>query len=207
MRRPERGWLVLAGVVWLVGMAGGIAALSRYALTPGEAHAAPRHWPEDVRVPRTEGRPTLVMLAHPRCACTRASVGELAVLMARARGRVDAFVLFLKPEATGTEWEEGELWRAASAIPGVTVLKDAGGEQARRFGAATSGHVLLYDAGGRLRFSGGITLARGHAGDNPGRDVVEAWVREGEEQDGEARSAVYGCALEAPLAARAGVTP
>lgn len=208
-RRRKRGGWILGGLVWLLGVTGGMAALGRYAATPGSTGeaGAPARWPSDARLPRQEGRPTLVMLAHPRCPCTRASVSELAVLMARAGGRLDAFVLFLRPEGAGSDWEGGGLWRAAAAIPGVTVLRDEGGEQARRFGAATSGHALLYDAAGRLRFSGGITLARGHAGDNPGRAAVEALVREGEEQDGAARTAVYGCALEDPHTARAGVTP
>ena len=49
------------------------------------------------------------------------------------------------------------------------MLRDDDGAEARRFGAETSGQTLLYDARGALAFSGGITGARGHAGDNAGR--------------------------------------
>lgn len=139
------------------------------------------------------------MLAHPLCPCTRASLGELSLVMAKAQGRLDAFVLFLKPEGTGKDWEQGELWRAAAAIPGVTVLRDEGGAQAERFGAVTSGQVLFYDAGGTLRFSGGITAARGHAGDNAGRAAVEALLgADAPPREGMAGHAVFGCALDDP---------
>ncbi|AKQ69624.1 hypothetical protein A176_006536 [Myxococcus hansupus] len=194
----KRGWLVLTGVLWLGGVTVGSLAMARYALTPGESLEPPSRWPTGIEVPRVEGRPTLVMLAHPMCPCTRASIGELSLVMAKAKGRLDAFVLFLKPEGTGQAWEEGELWRAAGAIPGVTVLRDAGGAQSERFGAVTSGHVLFYDAGGTLRFQGGITSARGHAGDNVGRAAVEALLAAEDAGAERTAHAVYGCELTSP---------
>jgi hypothetical protein len=41
---------------------------------------------------------------------------------------------------------------------------------------ATSGQAFLYDAWGHLLFSGGITAARGHIGDNMGRRSVASLV-------------------------------
>ena len=41
----------------------------------------------------------------------------------------------------------------------------------------TSGQVVVYDAKGALLFSGGITAARGHMGDNAGRDRITALLR------------------------------
>jgi hypothetical protein len=196
MRGPStRGWLLLAGALWLGGIVTGIVALARYSLTPGTSHAAVEAWPEGARLPRKAGRPVLVMLAHPKCVCTRASLTELAELMAHVQGRVDAFVLFLHPEGLADGWEQGELWHLAERIPGVTVLSDPGGAEAKRFGAATSGHVVLYGADGRLRFSGGITVARGHVGDSAGREALEHVLKEGGEGGD---TPVYGCALEDP---------
>ncbi len=43
-------------------------------------------------------------------------------------------------------------------------------------GSSTSGQVLLYDPSGRLAFSGGITAARGHVGDNAGSDAIVGLV-------------------------------
>jgi hypothetical protein len=103
-------------------------------------------------------------------------MAELAQLMARLQGKVYAYVLFLRPESTGAEWEDTDLRRSAARIPGVKVLTDIDGIEARRFGAETSGHSLLFDRGGHLLFSGGITESRGHAGDNVGERAIEALV-------------------------------
>ncbi|GMU05168.1 RedB protein [Corallococcus caeni] len=196
MKAPStRGWLMLAGALWLGGIGTGVVALARYSVTPGATPVTAATWPEETRLSRQAGRPVLVMLAHPKCTCTRASLAELAEVMAHAGGRAEAYVLFLRPEGLEDGWEQGDLWRTAASIPGVTVLSDPDGLEAKRFGATTSGHVVLYGADGRLRFSGGITVARGHVGDSPGREALERVLREDGEGGG---TPVYGCALEAP---------
>ena len=68
--------------------------------------------------------------------------------------------------------------------------------EARLFEARTSGHVVLYDAGGRLLFSGGITRARGHVGDNYGRQQVSSLLRNHTVRV--ADGPVFGCPLEDP---------
>src|SRR5436190_18671355 len=88
-------WIV-SGVVWLCGAAAGLAALADYANRPGTAANAPARWPSSSRIDRDPIRPTLVMLVHPQCDCSRASVAELAELMARAHQRPKTFVLFMK---------------------------------------------------------------------------------------------------------------
>ena len=184
---------VLLGITWAVAIALGLRTLLAYESTPGTIGAVPGQWPATSRIERLTKSPTLVMLAHPRCPCTRASVAELAALMARMRGKVDAFVLFLKPRQSGTHWEDTELRRTAAAIPGVTVLSDVDGVEARRFGAETSGHTLLFDRDGRLLFSGGITEFRGHLGDNTGVCAIESLVNG--RAPVRAATSVFGCAL------------
>jgi hypothetical protein len=133
------------------------------------------------------------MLAHPHCPCTRASIGELALLMAHSQGRVTAYVLFLKPAGFSDDWEKTDLWHSAASIPGVKVMIDDGGAEARRFHAATSGQTMLYDAEGRLLFSGGITGSRGHAGDNAGRSAIVSLLNTGAAE--RAETFVFGCRL------------
>ena len=58
-------------------------------------------WPESSRLRRVSDKHHLVMFAHPRCPCTRASIGELALIMARVHGRLTADVLFVKPRELG----------------------------------------------------------------------------------------------------------
>jgi hypothetical protein len=181
------------GVVWLAAVSAGLAWLAAYDNGPGVAAHPPAQWPADSRIARDRTRPTLVMLAHPRCVCTRASVGELAELMARALQPPKAYVVFIKPAGTGNDWDDTDLWRSAANIPGVTVLRDDDGQEVRRFGAETSGSTMLYDQNGHLIFSGGTTGSRGHPGDNVGRASIVALLnREGARQS---TSAVFGCSL------------
>ena len=55
-------------------------------------------------------------MAHPHCPCTRATLGELAVLMARVQKRVNAVVVFVVPNGVPEKWEETDLWRNAAQI-------------------------------------------------------------------------------------------
>lgn len=189
------GWLALIPL-WLVVVLAGIVALVRYSLGPGRSADAPTRWPAASHALRHAGQPTLVMIAHPRCACTRASLSELEILMTRCSGKVAATVIFVRPRGTSPEWNDTDLRHTAESIPGVTVLPDTGGREAALFGAATSGQVLLYDASGRLQFSGGITPGRGHAGDNAGRSAVEDYIAAG--RTDRPATPVFGCDLFEP---------
>jgi hypothetical protein len=193
MKWRERLLWGVFGALWLGGLAAGAKLLWSFKTTPGAAAAAQAEWPAASRLPRHASRATLVMMAHPRCACTRASLGELAVLMQRLRGRVSAHVVFVRPAGTPEGWEETDTWRAARGIPGVAVWRDEGGVEAARFAARTSGQVLLYDPAGHRVFSGGITPIRGHRGESTGQERIVSWVKTGR-ADG-ATSRVFGCAL------------
>ena len=165
---------MLLSVIWLGAAVAGTRFLLVYDFTPGREGTgkAPSHWPAASEIPHAAALPTLVMFAHPKCPCTRASMGELALLMAHCQGLVDARVVFFQPEGSGEDWSRTDLWRTAAAIPGVTVQADEGGAEATRFHATTSGQTILYDARGDLLFNGGITDGRGHSGDNAGRSAI-----------------------------------
>lgn len=142
------------------------------------------------------------MLVHPRCPCSAASLEELDRVMARAGDRVAAQVVVVTPPGLATNEHDADLPRRAAAIRGVTVVHDANGVEADRFGVATSGQTLLYAADGRLLFAGGLTPSRGHEGDNAGRDAVLASLFTPGAVDDAASptTPVYGCPLE-PAAA------
>jgi hypothetical protein len=184
----------LVGATWMAALGFGARTLFKYETTPGRVGLVSSNWPAASIVPRQTDKPTLLMIVHPHCPCTRASVGELAQVMAHAVGKVNAFVLFVKPRDAGADWDDTDLRRSAAAIPGVTVLTDENGTEAARFGAETSGHTLVFDREGTLVFSGGITASRGHAGGNPGeRAVLAALSRETMTYS---RTPVFGCALQ-----------
>jgi hypothetical protein len=188
-----RVWVPVLGAIWLATAATGLWVLWTYDNTPGEAARAPDAWPAVATLARATDRPTLVMLAHPQCTCTRASLGELAEAIARARTQPKTFVLFMTPARMAEGWERTDLWRTAAALPGVTVVRDVDGRVAREFGTVTSGQTLLYDAHGALIFSGGVTGARAHAGDNAGRRSLVALLNQQPAVTSTTR--VFGCPL------------
>jgi hypothetical protein len=183
----------LLGVTWIAAVAFGLSFLLRYESTPGRVGVVGASWPATSSIQRSGPNATLVMLAHPHCPCTRASIGELAQIVADTQGKLNAYVLFTKPQGAGADWDDTELRRSAAAIPGVMVVTDADGSEARRFGAETSGHTLLFDPNGALLFSGGITASRGHAGRNAGESAIIAAVN-GQRTD-PMSTPVFGCSL------------
>jgi hypothetical protein len=188
--------LALTLLVWCGMTAFGFWRLWEYETTPGAVRPSPRCWPAGASVPLDPSRPTLVLLAHPRCPCTQAGLDELERLLARCQGLVTVHVLVYKPGRSPAGWEQTRLWRRAAAIPGVTVRPDEDGAEAYRFGAATSGTALLYDSGGRLLFRGGLTNTRGHAGDSVGCQAIRALLAG--KPAPTAETPVYGCPLGQP---------
>jgi hypothetical protein len=195
---PGRSRLVWAfAALWIIAVVAGLTVLWAWENTPGAAGDAPAQWPAASGLSRAADAPTLVLFAHPQCSCTRASLGEFAEILARATTRPRTYVVFLKPAGFGVDWEKTDLWRAATNLPGVIVLRDDEGLEATRFGVITSGQTMLYDQSGALIFSGGITGARGHAGDNAGRASLVSLLNQGKTDL--SSTSVFGCPLFAFL--------
>jgi hypothetical protein len=167
-----------------------------YERAAGSTGQTPPHWPADTGLSLDANRATLVMFAHPKCPCTRASVGELNRLLAQCPGRVATHVLFFAPEHGASDWAQSDLWKSVAAIPGVAVEIDRDGKRAQRFGAETSGHVVLYNSRGELLFEGGITAGRGHAGDNAGANSIVSLLLANETSA--PQTPVFGCSLLNP---------
>src|SRR5260221_1265704 len=130
----------------------------------------------------------MLVFAAPRCPCTRATIHELDRLLVRIGDRADVSVIFSGPDG-------GDARDAARAIRGVRVVDDPSRAQSRRFGARTSGEVLLYGADGALLFAGGITPSRGHEGDSAGAARIEELLTRTNVAETPANAAVFGCAL------------
>jgi hypothetical protein len=186
--------VLLAGVaIWGIVVGIGVWVVHAYEWTPGRQGDPQPQWPAGSRLRLDGRRATLVMFAHPRCPCTRASVTELAEITAQARDAVAVTVLFFRSHKDARAWAETNAWRRAEAIAGVRVLDDPDGEESARFGAETSGSVLLYDKAGHLIFSGGITTGRGLTGPNPGRDAILALLSG--RSTSRIQTPVFGCSL------------
>jgi hypothetical protein len=179
---------------WLGASSWGTWRLAKYSLTDGPTGPAPARWPADTAVRRQAGGFTIVVALHPECSCSEATLEELDSIIAHSSGRVRAELLFVQLP-TLEPVEDSALWQQAGRIVGVHATKDAAGVEARRFGARTSGETRLYAPDGALWFHGGITAARGHAGDNPGQAAIVSLVAGTKSPHPAIATPVFGCAL------------
>jgi hypothetical protein len=187
--------LRLAAVAWLGGLLGGMTAFASYKGTPGPEGEPPLRWPTASSIALDAERPTLLMFAHPKCPCTRASLSELNLVLNKYAAQVAASVVFAEP-VDDRSWRVGSAWDQARALPGARVLDDLGEVEAARFGAKVSGYVLLYSRAGELLYAGGVTGSRGHEGANLGRTRLETIIR-GEAAD-RPNAPTFGCELSDP---------
>jgi hypothetical protein len=193
MMMRSRPISVVVCLLWLVLVGVGFALVMRYENTPGQTGEIPGQWPAGTALQLGAHEPTLILFAHPRCPCTRATMEELNRLLAQTKTKASIQACFFQPASFSGDWSQSDLWRSAEAMPGLETKADIDGQEARRFGAETSGTVLLYDERGRLLFKGGITGGRGHVGDNAGKSAV---ARRLEDPSLAFQGApVYGCSL------------
>ena len=183
-------------VLWGVTSCLGFVLLAAYHGKPGRVGSSPESWPSGSQVPLDKSVPTLLIFIHPRCPCSSASLAELARVAARCRGRFAAHLLSFRPEGHDEAWGPDRAGTEPST-PGLARWVDVGGRDAVRFGVETSGHVLLFDPSGRRLFSGGITISRGHQGDNPVLDGLISTILG--EPSGPRTSPVFGCPVLAPV--------
>jgi hypothetical protein len=192
--RISQRWLTVALAVWVAALAAGFFALWRYKATAAVSETGPpARWPAESAFKLSPDRATLILFAHPKCGCTHATVTELARLLGRTDGMIDARVAVVRPAEVPPDWDDTELVSRASAIPGVRVGRDEGGIEAARFGVRASGHVVVYDRSGRRLFSGGLTSSRGHEGESFGSQRIFSLLTTGVADRADAP--VFGCAL------------
>lgn len=186
--------VVLGSALWLAATGGVLLRSAARDAAPGEVGAAPDRWPATTRLPRRAGVATVVLALHPACPCSRASLDELEGVLARAATPLTALILVVRPAGLEAPAEEAAAVARVRAIPGAVAVVDEGGVEARRLGARTSGHVLVFDGEGRLTYTGGITAGRGLRGDGPARQAVAAAL--GSASASTPSCPVYGCPLE-----------
>jgi hypothetical protein len=185
--------LWLSGALWCATVVMGFVGLAAYANCAGEPGERGSHWPAETAIPFDRGRPNLLLFLHPRCPCSRATLAELEKILASQQKSVAIHVLMFRPEGAADSWTRTGLWDQAQALPDVHVWTDVGAIEAKRFGAATSGLVLVYNASAKLVFQGGITPSRGHVGDNAGGTVVSSLIAGS--TSSQFCSPVFGCPL------------
>jgi len=157
--------------------------------SPGAAGPTPLVWPDDAHLALDHAAPTVLLFAHPKCPCTRATIRQLASLPPAARPRV---TLVLSGPAVDPD-ASAPLADLARETLRADVVLDRSGEEARRFGAVTSGHVIAYSASRRLLFAGGVTPGRGHQGPTDALSALRDALERGVPAPGS--STVFGCPI------------
>lgn len=151
-------WAVLLLCLWSVLVGSLLLWLGYYSMQEGD---------RGVVVREVENQPGLVahFFLHPQCPCSAASVEELDRLITRLGGKSDLHLIahVFEPANASHDWAASAMVARLRRMPGMQVRMDPLGKQGETLGVKSSGHLLIY-RDGLLRFSGGITAMRGHAG-------------------------------------------
>ena len=186
--------VMLLGIVvsWIGAMAWGFTALTSYGNVPGAIGAVPTRWPVDSALAAPAGKAVLVLAVHPMCPCSKATVAELRELMQQCGDAVVVDALVSLPPSAEPSWRSGPVAQGLQSIPGVAITFDDGREL-KRFGALTSGQVMIYSPAGQRVYVGGITGSRGQQGDNAGQSAALAAIRQRASM--QRTYPVFGCGL------------
>lgn len=192
--------LLFFTVAWLVACSASSVLVMSRDFQPGPVGPSLSTWPAETALVRSDQKTTVAVFLHPKCMCTRATVTQLMrTLETHPQVNVQV-VIFVPPNQIGAErkeWEESKYVNLLrTAVPPISIVFDPGGKEAQRFGALTSGTVLVYNSQGHEIFRGGITNRRGGEENNPGLQRFARVLAGGEAlQDPVRSSPVFGCAL------------
>ncbi len=192
--RIKKPLLTLGIALWLGAAAWGTKLLTEYSFAAGASGHPAETWPASAGISRADGIATLVLALHPECACSRATLDELGVILTETTPRLRAVIVFTDPDPAHPAGASS-LFKTVQAMPGVTVVRDRDGEILKKFNFLTSGETRLYNPDGTLLFKGGITPSRGHPGENPGRSRIISAARNPEASASAFSTPVFGCAL------------
>ena len=186
-------------VLWAVTIVAAFGFLAAYDQAPGPSPKSVSKLPANFDLPAKPGSHVLLMFLHPKCVCSQASVGELEKILSHAPDSVEVCLYFYKPAGKPDEWTRTGLYETARRN-GWTIRVDEDGAIARRLGAETSGHVLIFDSARNLSFSGGVTASRGHWGDNESARAASGALLE--TANSASTRPVFGCEILGETPAR-----
>jgi hypothetical protein len=188
----KRSALLLTLAIWASLIAVGCWWSVSYAFTSGQLAEAPTIWPSHSLTLKRGGF-TMVVFLHPRCKCSVATMEQIEKIVSAHPRKLFTYFIFTVRGGAEKSWMESDLLQRARRVENAEVLLDSRGLYAAEFGAYTSGEAILYGKNGKRRFYGGVTISRGHSGESPGTEAIEA-ILEGYD-DSESVPPVFGCSL------------
>lgn len=186
---------ILPWAIWVGLLGAGSLGLASYGGAPGEVGTTPDRWPAEL-LPKSAAGSTIVLMLHPRCSCSLATLTEFERLLGSVQTSALTHAVFFVPEGADESWAQGALWDRVAAMGDTTPHADSGGAIAEAFGGLTSGHIAIYGDDGRLRFSGGLTSSRGHEGLSDGGVLAREALGGVARSSAPAGSHVYGCPIQ-----------
>ncbi|TWT89892.1 hypothetical protein Mal64_02740 [Pseudobythopirellula maris] len=184
--------------LWAVALGWQYQVMLAYGYAAEAADAYAKAWRPHSAIALDASRQTLLFFVHPKCPCTRASVAELRKVLAGSDSPPAVRVIATIPREISPSdeaWRNTPTRRDLLALPGAEVFEDVGGVEASRFGVSTSGAVLLFSPEGTRLFGGGVTLSRGHEGDNIGAKWLGKAIAHDARYPVSHTAPVFGCRL------------
>lgn len=194
----KRNWVIFGALGWLFTLTAGVCLVFKYDSIPGLTATSGSSWPANSTIAHSTTNNTLVMLLHPKCPCSRASLQQVATLTTNDNS-LECIFLVYAPTKFPKGWEKTDIWNLAAEVPGAQLVSDIDGAEARKFGGITSGQTYIFDRKGNLKYAGGLTEGRGHVGECRNLDLAVKALKSGTTS---ASGAVYGCPIEDPKKAQ-----
>src|SRR5882757_1053287 len=131
---------VLAGYLWIINYG--------FATYQPADHFAQNQWPRGSSLTLAVERPTLLFFLHPQCPCTRATIRELEKVLTgqglTPRQLPKLIAVATLPLNASENWRKTDTIASALQLPNSSIIWDVDGTESSRFGAVTSGTVMLY---------------------------------------------------------------
>lgn len=194
-QRMKFFWIYCLVGVWLSCVGTGFLMLFLYQFTPGPVTTVPSHWPEAANIEIKSEAFNLVVLIHPQCSCTLATLEELDKVLRNSPQNYHCHFLVFDPHHKPTTWQNTYQETLLRQFSNATVTYDLEGLEAKKFGLIVSGHVLLFDREGHNCFSGGITGSRGHVGTNAGAELLATTLETEKSKRGPYLFPTFGCSI------------
>jgi len=155
----------------------GIWQLYAFSTTPGD-HTVVQSWILQDKLPLKHQLASLVVLIHPKCSCSTATLKEVERLKIGLKDKLDVKLVFISYGDKSKNWYQGPVWDlAVSMKKNVSIVLDNDGQILKTLGTKTSGTAYLVGPDLKVVFQGGLTPIRGHEGATSGQAFIASWVK------------------------------